>query len=63
MSALCFEIFFCIVKFVQDVNIELANREEAGTFKVKFAVNTEIFKCDILSVPLMNLIIKGRQTM
>ena len=34
---------FCLAKYAQDGNIELSTWEDSGTFKAKFAVNTETF--------------------
>jgi len=59
----CFERFrFAKYAHDLDVNIELSNWEDSGTFKNKYGVNAENCQCNILSVPLMIFILMGWRT-
>jgi len=56
---------FFLAKYARDLDviIELSTWEDAGTFKAKYALNAENFKCNILSIILIiNLILMGCRT-
>ena len=52
---------FCTAKSVQTSNFPCW--EDEGTFKAKYAVNTEYLICNLHTGPLINCILKGRRAM
>ena len=61
---LCALKHFCLAKYEPDlvVNIELSTWKHAGTFQAKYVINPENWICNLLSVPLINLIFMGWRT-